>query len=291
MKEVLIILGPTASGKSAYGVELAKKMNGEIIGADSRQIYRYMDVGTGKITHEEMQKVPHHMIDIVTPDEYFSVGDFKERAEAQIHDIFLRGKQPIVVGGTGLYLNALVQNYELPPLVRDEMVQAQIGKELLEKGEDVLYMELLSRDPESAQAFSPKNHRYLVRALEIVRTTGKKKSELAVKKEPKFSFKIIGLQWEPHKLAERINVRHESMFEGDALVKETQKLLSLGYDFGLESMTSIGYKQVGDYLSGKSTREEMIEQTCAAARQYAKRQRTWFRRLAKTVEIEWIAML
>lgn len=286
-KEVIIILGPTASGKSAYGVQLAHKLHGEVISSDSRQIYRGMDIGTGKITKEEMEGVSHHMIDIVDPNELFSVGDFKERAEKYIEEIQSKGKTAIIVGGTGLYLNALLQNYELPPLQRNEEVQKELEKELKEKGEDVLYAELMEKDPESAEAFSPKNYRYLIRALEILRTTGKKKSELAIKKEPKFEYKVLGIQWEANELAERINTRHRAMFDDDGIINETKTLLAKGYDFSLESMTSIGYKQVGEYLDGKISKEEMIEQTCAAARQYAKRQRTWFRRLQKMVEIEW----
>lgn len=289
-KIVYIILGPTASGKSAYGVKLAKELDGEIISADSRQIYRGMDIGTGKIVFEEMDGIPHHMIDVVNPDELFSVSDFKDRAEKCIEDIQIRGKTAIIVGGTGLYLNALLQNYELPPLIRNEKVQKEIEEELKIKGEDVLYAELMKNDPESAESFSPKNHRYLIRALEILRTTGKKKSELAVKKEPRFDYKVIEIHWDAVQLAERINIRHRSMFEQDAIIEETKMLLEKGYTFQMESMTSIGYKQVGEFLDGKISREEMIEQTCAAARQYAKRQRTWFRRLGKMVEIEWVVV-
>lgn len=286
-KEVIIILGPTASGKSAYGVALAKKLDGEVISADSRQIYRGMDIGTGKITKEEMNGIIHHMIDIVDPQELFTVGDFKERATQCIEDIQSRGKTAIVVGGTGLYLNALLQNYELPPLLRNEQVQKELEEELKEKGEAVLYQELIAKDPESAQTFSPKNHRYLIRALEIVRTTGKKKSELAIKKEPKFTYKVIGIHWDADTLAERINTRHRAMFDEDRIIEETRALLAKGYTFEMESMTSIGYKEVGEFLGGKIHREEMIMRTCAAARQYAKRQRTWFRRLEKMVDIEW----
>jgi len=285
---VHIILGPTASGKSAHGVRLAKQLGGEVISADSRQIYRGMDVGTGKITVEEMDGIPHHMIDICDPDEAFSVGDFKERSETCIDQILERGNVPIIVGGTGLYLNALVQNYELPPILRDVHVQEALEKELEEKGEEVLYKELMMHDPESAQVFSPKNHRYLIRALEILRTTGKKKSELAVKKNPRFTFEIEGILWENSILAERINQRHRAMFLNNALIDETEVLLAKGYDFSLESMSSIGYKQVGEYLDGKIRKEEAVEQTCGAARQYAKRQRTWFRRLEKMIPIHWI---
>ncbi len=285
--DTLVILGPTASGKSALGVAVAKLLNGEVISADSRQVYKGMDVGTGKITVLEMEGIPHHMIDIVSPDQKFTTADFVEKAQQYRQDILAKGKTPILVGGTGLYLSALIEGFSFAG-ERSDSIRNQLELRLEQEGIDILYEELKVLDPASAQQLGKENARYVLRALEVA-LTGATKSEANTLLENVDKFCVIGLNIEPEVLKEKINKRHAEMFDNDALLKETEVLLQRGYATDLESMTSIGYKECQAVLTGMLSREEAIAIVQAKARQYAKRQRTWFRRMEKRgIMIHWI---
>lgn len=285
--EVLVIAGPTASGKSALGIELALQLDGEIISADSRQVYRYMDVGTGKVTVDEMQGIPHHLIDVVDPDQRFTVADFVEQSQKAIQEIQARGKVPIIVGGTGLYLTALVEGFSFAG-ESSVAIRKHLEKRLESEGIDVLYTELEQLDPVAAASIDKANIRYVLRALEAgLQGTVKSKAVSSLKAQNKFC--IIALDIPAEELAENINKRHAQMFADNAILKETQRLLDKGYSPQLESMSSIGYKESIQLLTGAIELSQAISIVQAKARQYAKRQRTWLRRMEKRgVKIHWM---
>ena len=284
----LMILGPTASGKSALAVAVAKKIGGEVISADSRQVYKEMNVGTGKITPEEMSGIPHYMLDIVSPDEDFTTADFVDRAQLYRNEILQKKKVPIVVGGTGLYLSALLENFSFAG-EHSEIIRDTLEQRLEKEGIDVLFAELESLDPISATQLGKGNPRYVLRALEAV-LSGNKKSETTLSMDTLHEYCVTGLNIDTNVLNEKINRRHAEMFVDDAIIHETKYLLESGYSSDLESMTSIGYKECQIVLNGNMSKEEAITIVQTKARQYAKRQRTWFRRMEKRgIPIYWIS--
>lgn len=272
-KPLLVLLGPTASGKTALSIKLAKEWNGEVISADSRQVYRNMDIGTDKIPEKKREGIAHHLMDIVDPNERFTVADFKKRAEEVIDDVHERGKLPILVGGTGLYIRSITHNFALPP--QSLGIRMELMKELEQKGSDALHKKLEKFDPESAARIHPKNIPYVVRALEICMTTGRPKIDL--KNEPRYVCLQIGVSSPREALFERINKRADEQIER-GLLDEVKRLLAKGYSRDLQSMRSLGYREMIAHLDRKLSLFEAVELLKKNTRNFAKRQITWFKR-------------
>ena len=272
-----IIGGPTAVGKTSLSVKLAKAINGEIISADSMQIYKFMDIGTAKVTEEEAEKIPHYLIDIREPQEEYSVAEFSNDARKIIKDIISRGKTPIIVGGTGLYLNSLLYGINFDENIdmeyrRSEEKKIEKNPEYLEE----LYEKLKKIDPESAEKLSPIDSRRIIRALEMHHVTGKTKSqiELENRENNEFKFKLFVLSSERNILYERINKRVDIMLD-QGLIDEVKNIKN---NFSKTSGQAIGYKEVLMYLNNEIDYEEMSELIKQRSRNYAKRQFTWFRK-------------
>ncbi len=288
MNQVIVIAGPTASGKTGLSVEVAKQLHTEIVSADSMQIYRDMNVGTAKVTKEEMGGIPHHMIDIVSPMENYNVSRYVEEAKPIVDEILAKGKIPVIAGGTGLYINSLVYGYDLAPIPVDEAVRAEITAMYEEKGGEYLLEELRKIDPKTAERLHPNNARRLIRALEVYRTSGStiSEQEMRTKNAPKpYDVKFFVLDTEREKLYERINRRVDVMLE-NGLVEEVKSLLEQGIPKTNTSMQAIGYKEIVEYLDGYLTLEEAVEKLKMESRRYAKRQLTWFRRNEGAVWLE-----
>lgn len=275
---ILILTGPTAVGKTALSIELAKVLGGEIISADSMQIYRKMDIGSAKISQEEMDSVVHHMIDVVDPDEDFSVADFHDMASQIISDIHKRGKLAIVTGGTGLYLNSLVYDMDFGGTNSDPSIRKDLEEILNDKGKDYLYSLLQDLSPDSAKRIHPNNTKRVIRAIEVYKTGGDMGDfSNDLKHNPKFDAKIIVLNRDRSILYDRINQRVDMMFDM-GLLDEVKGLHQMGYTSQMQSMKGIGYKEVLEYFDGKMTLEESIDILKQGTRRYAKRQITWFKR-------------
>ena len=276
--KVIVIVGPTASGKTDLSIKLAKQLNGEIISADSMQIYKKMTIGTAKPIPEEMQGIPHHMIDIIEPNEDFNVAKYKNMAEEKIEEIINKGKQPIIVGGTGLYIDTLVNGIEFFDIENDLEYRKKLEEEVDVKGIDWLYEELKKIDPEAAKNIEKNNVRRVIRALEIYKVTGKTKTQLDKEsiKGSKYDYVIFGLLWNREELYERINLRVDIMLE-DGLIEEVKSLIN-NEGFSKTALQGLGYKEVVEYLEEKCSYDEMVEKIKMETRRYAKRQMTWFRR-------------
>ena len=278
-RKIIVILGPTASGKSALAVKMAKKINGEIISADSRQVYKGLDIGSGKITKKEMSGIPHYCLEIVHPKKIFTVVDFKKRADEAIEKIFAKNKTPIIVGGTGLYIQAIVDNIVLPEVKPDW----KLRKELEKKTTEEMFKMLKKLDPERARSIDAKNPRRLIRAIEIAKALGKIPN-LAVK-PPSWGSLQIGLKLPDEILKKNIEKRIKKMLKS-GLVAETRKLKESGlswkriYELGFE------YKYPALFLQNKISKDEMLSKMFIENRQYAKRQMTWFKRDKR---IKWIS--
>ncbi|MGC4375717.1 tRNA (adenosine(37)-N6)-dimethylallyltransferase MiaA [Fictibacillus sp. Mic-4] len=288
MKEKLVVIvGPTAVGKTKMSVELAKALNGEIISGDSMQIYRGMDIGTAKITHEEMQGIPHYLIDIKDPTEPFSVAEFQERSRKLINEINKRGKVPIIVGGTGLYIRSVTHHYEFSSAGYDENYRAELEAYAKEHGADKLHERLKNIDPESGKRIHPNNIRRVIRALEIHHVTGNTMTEKLNAQETEHVYDdcIIGLTMERELLYERINKRVDEMIRL-GLVDEAKRLYDRGVQ-NCQSVQAIGYKEIYSYLKGEVTLETAIELLKRNSRRYAKRQFTWFK---NQMDVKWFDM-
>lgn len=278
---LLIILGPTATGKSSLAIKLAKEHNGEIISADSMQVYRGMDIGTAKPTKEEQQDIPHHLIDVKDPDEPWTVSDFTSRANELISDLHREGKLPIMVGGTGLYLNSFLEGYSFPISEANPELRARLEKEEA----PALWERLNKVDPDAAGKISKNDKKRIVRALEVFEGTGKMISKLQ-KRSPiteKYDVIMVGLNMEREKLYERINERVDKMI-GAGLAGEVKTLLSKGYNRKLTSMQALGYKEMIDHLEGKRPLNETVDLIKQKTRNFARRQMTWFR---KFKDVKW----
>lgn len=287
--KVLVVVGPTASGKTALGVALAKKLDGEIISADSMQIYKYMNIGTAKVTLEEMQGVPHHLVDCVSPDEEFSVAKYKAAALEAIEVILSKGKLPIIIGGTGLYINSLTLPWDFQKKDSDEIIRWRLTAEAEVLGKEALFERLKTIDPATAQIVHPNNLNRIIRALEIYELTGKPKShfdEETKKQEVPYDYVMLGLDWDRETLYDRINRRVDLMI-AEGLIDETKMLVERGYDWNLTALKAIGYKELKPYLEGTSTLAEAVTILKRDSRHYAKRQMTWFR---KDDRIQWLKM-
>ena len=283
-QKVIVICGPTASGKTALSIELAKQINGEIVSADSMQIYKDMNIGTAKPTKEEMQGINHYLIDFVSPDERYSVADYKQDAKKAIREIIKKGKVPIIVGGTGLYVDSLIYEIEYPNIEFNEKYREKLEKEVEEKGLEELYEKAQKIDGEAIQKISKNDKKRILRILEIYHATGKNKTEQereSRKKEVEFDYKVYALKWDREKLYERINERIDIMLE-KGLIDEVKRVYTK-YNKFPTAMQGLGYKEVVEYLENKTTKEEMIEKIKQETRRYAKRQMTWFRKNKQTI--------
>ncbi len=280
-KKILVIVGPTASGKTRMAVELAKAHNGEVVSADSMQIYRRMDIGTAKPTAEEMDGVPHHMIDVADPEEDFSVARYVELASACVDDILARGKLPIVAGGTGLYVDSLLSGRTFAAFSPESALRKELEEELAERGGEAMLEELSRVDPEAAARLHPNDHKRIVRALEVYRSTGKTISEHNRETQalpPRYEALTIGLNFQDRAdLWARIDARVDQM-AADGLEREVRELLSSGLSPRCTAMQAIGYKEFVAAVEGDMTWREAEELVKLRSRQYAKRQLTWFRR-------------
>ena len=282
-KTVVVICGPTASGKTSLGIKIANDINGEIISADSMQIYKDMNIGTAKPTKEEQSMAKHYLIDFVPPDKRYSVADFKNDATKTIREIFKNGKTPIVVGGTGLYINSLVYNIDYNS---EGEADLEYRNELEKKDIAELYEIAKKIDDEALNKISPNDKKRIMRIIEIYHSTGKTKTELEKEsiKKNEYDYKIFVLNWDRQKLYERINLRVDMMIN-DGLINEVQDLLKK-YDNFPTAFQGLGYKEVKEYLDGKITKEEMIEKIKQESRRYAKRQITWFKRYKNAIWLD-----
>ena len=279
MKQPLIIItGPTAVGKTEASILLAKRINGEIISADSMQVYKGMDIGTAKITKDEMMGVPHHLIDILSPQQEFNVYTFQQLAKAVADDICSRGKIPILTGGTGFYIQALL--YGISFKEEENTYRLELEKLLQEKGNLYLHSMLKELDPVSADIIHPNNVKRVIRALEFYQETGEpisRHNETERQKESQFQSVYFVLHMPREQLYERINIRVDKMLE-DGLIKEVLSLKEMGIKKNMTSMQGIGYKEVLDYLNGETSYEDMVYLLKRDTRHFAKRQLTWFKR-------------
>lgn len=275
MNKVIVVVGPTGVGKTRMGVALAKYFNGEVISGDSMQIYKGMDIGTAKVTHEEMQGIVHHCIDMLEPDAYYSVKDFQTQVRKTIDEIVQRGKMPIIVGGTGLYIKAALYDYTFNDT---EDHHEFFRKKYAHYSREELYEYLKSIDPKSALELHPHNRQRVLRAIEIYEQTGQRKSEIIDAQQHicLYDAYFVGLTMERECLYERINQRVESMKQ-QGLEKEVYQLYQTGLTRENQSMKAIGYKEWFDYFDQLISREEVYENIKKHSRQYAKRQYTWFR--------------
>ncbi|MGB9681993.1 MAG: tRNA (adenosine(37)-N6)-dimethylallyltransferase MiaA [bacterium] len=275
---VIVIGGPTASGKSQLALEWASRLEGEIVSSDSRQVYKFMDIGTAKPTLEERAYVPHHLLDIIYPDQTMSAGEYQKLARNTIKGVYNRGKIPFIVGGTGLYIRATIRDIEFPPKV-DEIIRSKIREMIRERGLDVLYKELYHIDPISAAKIMPTDEVRITRALEVYYGTGRTMSSYhkGIEKDyPEYEITYIVLNPPRDVLYRRIEERVDRMIEL-GLIEETKDILDMGFSPELPSLQTLGYREIIKYLKGIYSLDEAIDEIKKETRHYAKRQLTWFR--------------
>ncbi len=288
MKQPLIILtGPTASGKTALSVELAKRIGGEIISADSMQVYRHMDIGSAKVTVEEMDGVPHHLIDVLDPQDAFNVVTFQEMAKEAMQKIYSNGHIPIVAGGTGFYIQALLYDIDFTDNDGDMEYRHQLEEMANERGAEVLHAMLREVDPPSAEAIHANNVKRVIRALEFYKKTGQRISEHNEEerqKESPYNFAYYVLNMDRATLYDRIDLRVDKMLEA-GLEEEVKHLIAMGCTRDMVSMQGLGYKEIIDYLNGELSLDEAVYILKRDTRHFAKRQLTWFKR---EKEVTWV---
>lgn len=285
--KVIVICGPTASGKTALSIALAKKINGEIISADSMQIYKDMDIGTAKPDKEEMQGIKHYLLDCISPDKRYSVAEYKIDATKAIEEILQKGKTPIIVGGTGLYVDTLIYGIEYSNIEIDEEYRQELEKIAEEQGLETLYSKALQIDEEAMRKISVNDKKRIMRVLEIYKATGKTKTEQEIesrKNGVKYDYKVFALNMDREVLYNRINLRVDLMIE-KGLIEEVRNLKEK-YNKFPTAMQGLGYKEVVEYLEGALTKEEMVEKIKMETRRYAKRQLTWFRKNKETIWLD-----
>lgn len=281
-QKVIVVAGPTSSGKSDFAVDLALKINGEVVSADSRQIYRGLDIGTGKITEEEMKGVPHHMIDVCDINEVFSVAEYRTKALPIIEDILQRGKTPIICGGTGYYIDALIYENAVP----EYGITESLEEKLKDHSTEELFEMIKEKDPSRAETIDRHNRIRLVRALEIIETHGKVPNLT----EPTFRFDVDFYLLNPSKetLEKRVHARLLKRFK-EGMIAEMESLIAQGYEIGVIASRGIEYKWMAKYLEKEISYDELVEKLRIATWQYAKRQRTWnkkYEKFAKSIEVE-----
>lgn len=276
-RKVILIVGPTCSGKTDLSLQLAEKLNTEIISADSRQVFKYLNIGTAKPNKNYRNKIKHHFIDNLEPDEYFNVSIFENQSLKVIEDLFKKEKIPIVVGGSGLYVKALVDGI-FNSVDSDEQIRGQLQRKKEEFGIEYLYEELKSVDPKSAEKMLPQNYKRVMRALEVYYLTGQTidKHQEKYKRELNIDFKQYGLMWDRKKLYENIENRVDMMIQ-NGLVDEVNSILKRGYSKELNALNTVGYKEVISFLENDIEYEKMIDLIKRNTRRFAKRQLTWFR--------------
>ncbi len=277
---LIVLLGPTAVGKTELSLNIAENFKGEIVSSDSMQIYKYMDIGSAKASKDEMDRVRHHMIDIVYPDEEFSVSDYKNQAKAIIRDINKRDMYPLVTGGTGLYINSLVYDLNFTKVEANYELREELEKEALEFGNEYAHNKLREIDPESASKIHPNDLKRVIRALEIYRESGQTMTDFNKdfrRENQDYNLAMIGLTMDREKLYNRINQRVDLMME-NGLLDEVKSIMDMGYSKDLVALQGIGYKELILYLEGQCSLEESVELIKKKSRNYAKRQLTWFRR-------------
>ncbi|MBR3163613.1 MAG: tRNA (adenosine(37)-N6)-dimethylallyltransferase MiaA [Clostridia bacterium] len=285
--KVIVICGPTASGKTALGVELAKRIDGEVVSADSMQIYKDMTIGTAKPLSEDMQGIKHYLIDFVSPEKRYSVAEFKKDATNAIEEILSKGKTPILVGGTGLYIDSLINGIEYSDIKIDEQYRKYLEKVIQEKGLKPLYEKAKEIDEPAMKKISANDKKRIMRVLEIYKATGKTKTEQeeeSRKKEIEYNFKVYAIDLNREVLYERINKRVDIMIQ-NGLIQEVENLLRKYSKFPT-AMQGLGYKEVVEFLDGKCSKEEMVENIKMQTRRYAKRQLTWFRKNKQTIWLD-----
>ena len=282
-KKIIVICGPTASGKTALGIKIANDIKGEIVSADSMQIYKDMDIGTAKPTKEEQKMAKHYLIDFVSPDVRYSVADFKRDATEAIETIIKKNKTPIIVGGTGLYINSLIYNIDFNSEGNTDL---EFRSELEKRDIGELYNMAKKIDKDAISKISPNDRKRIMRIIEIYHSTGKTKTQLEKEslKENKYDYRIFVLNWDRKKLYERINLRVDLMIK-NGLIEEVQNLLKKYNEFPT-SFQGLGYKEVKEYLDGNLTKDEMIEKIKQESRRYAKRQITWFKRYKDAIWLD-----
>ena len=282
-KKIIVICGPTASGKTTLGIKIANDIKGEIVSADSMQIYKDMDIGTAKPTKEEQKMAKHYLIDFVSPDVRYSVADFKRDATEAIETIIKKNKTPIIVGGTGLYINSLIYNIDFNSEGNTDL---EFRSELEKRDIGELYNMAKKIDKDAISKISPNDRKRIMRIIEIYHSTGKTKTQLEKEslKENKYDYRIFVLNWDRKKLYERINLRADLMIK-NGLIEEVQNLLKKYNEFPT-SFQGLGYKEVKEYLDGNLTKDEMIEKIKQESRRYAKRQITWFKRYKDAIWLD-----
>ncbi|MCH5268143.1 MAG: tRNA (adenosine(37)-N6)-dimethylallyltransferase MiaA [Lachnospiraceae bacterium] len=288
MPPLIILTGPTAVGKTSLSVKLAKEIGGEIISADSMQVYRHMDIGTAKIAKEEMDGIPHHLIDILEPTESFNVMLFQEKCKQAIQEIYRRGNIPILVGGTGFYIQSVLYDISFTETETDTAYRQELQQIADKEGAYVLHAKLAKIDPEAAEEIHPNNVKRVIRALEYYHQTGRQISThnaMERQKESPYRFRYYVLSLPREELYSRINLRVDAMREA-GLVEEVKKLLDMGCTPDMVSMQGLGYKEVIQALAGESTMEEAFERIKRETRHFAKRQFTWFRRERDVIWLE-----
>ena len=273
---VLYIVGPTATGKTQLAIALAQQLGGEIINADSRQVYKYMDIGTAKPTRKERAQVPHHLFDLISPAENFSLGRFLSLATASVHDIRRRNSLPIVVGGTGQYVWALRDGWEVPAVPPDDKYRAELEQVAAEQGTQVLHQRLQLIDPKRAGELDARNTRRVIRALEINHITGQIPSELPAVSGQGLEGLVIGLTMGRNYLYERIDRRVDQMME-NGFLEEARSLAGMGYTLGEGCLACPGYKELGQYLNGEVSLADAVQRTKFQTHRLVRRQHTWFK--------------
>lgn len=273
---LIIILGNTAVGKTGVALELAKCLKGEIIGADSRQIYRYMDIGTAKPSQEQQSIIPHHLIDIINPDYNLTLAEYQDQTYKTISDIHQREKIPFLVGGTGQYITAVEEGWSIPRVPPNPAIRAELEQYANEHGKDALHSRLLAIDPISAENIHPNNLRRVVRALEVYEVTGEAISILQQKKPPPYQILRLGLRLERDILYPQADARVDKMME-DGFVAEVQKLLAMGFERTLPSMSGLGYLEILEHLLDDMPLDEAIQKTKFSTHEFIRRQDVWFR--------------
>jgi tRNA dimethylallyltransferase len=275
---LVAVVGCTAAGKTTLAIDLAQQLNGEIVGADSRQVYRYMDIGTAKPTAEERALVPHHLVDFVDPAEDFSLARYQDLANATIADCMARGRVPLLVGGTGQYVQAILQGWRVPRVSPQPALRARLAALADAEGPEVLHARLREIDPAAATAIGPRNARRLIRALEVYEVTGTPISAQQEKVPPPYTIVTCWLDWQREALYERIDLRVDQMIEA-GLVDEVRDLRERGYGWELSSMASLGYKEFRPLLEGRASLAECVQTLKWNTHAFARRQEAWFKRL------------
>jgi tRNA dimethylallyltransferase len=270
------IVGPTAVGKTALSVRLAEVVGGEIVSADSRQVYRGMDIGTAKATPKERERVPHHLLDVVDPDEVLSLAQYQELAYAAIDGILARGHIPLLVGGTGQYAMAVVEGWQVPRVPPNEALRRELYRQAEQEGAEALHERLRALDPEAAGRIDLRNVRRVVRALEVCLVTGQPISQQQKKSPPPYRILIIGLSLPRPQLYRRIDQRVEGMMTA-GLEDEVRRLVAVGFGFDLPAMSGVGYGQFAPYLAGEATLEDVSREIKRATRRFVRHQGNWFR--------------